>query len=106
MTSATSRNWLGYRGKDGSLDVAGIARALVSARAAGRTLDVPITDELDLSAPDAYRVQDEVAALRHTAGERPADWKLGYTSQAMRAQRSPASPGWPARPGAAPRGQT
>jgi 2-keto-4-pentenoate hydratase len=79
-------SWRGYRDSGGSLDVAGIARALASARAAGRTLDVPISDELDLPVQDAYRVQDELAALRYRAGERLAGWKLGYTSAAMRAQ--------------------
>ena len=92
MTHAHTGSWLGYRGADGSLDVAGIARALVAARAAGRTLDVPITDELDLPVRDAYRIQDEVAALRLTRGERLAGWKLGYTSQAMRAQMGIAEP--------------
>jgi 2-keto-4-pentenoate hydratase len=92
VANAESGSWLGYRRADGSLDVAGIARALVSARAAGRTLAVPATDELDVPVPDAYRIQDEVAALRYAAGERPAGWKLGYTSQAMRAQMGIAEP--------------
>ena len=41
---------------------------------------------------DAYRVQDQVTALRLAAGERRAGWKLGYTSAAMRAQMGIASP--------------
>jgi 2-keto-4-pentenoate hydratase len=92
VSSAASGGWLGYRGADGSLDAAGIARALVSARSAGRTLAVPVSDELDFPAADAYRVQEEVAALRYAAGERRAGWKLGYTSQAMRAQMGVAEP--------------
>ncbi len=92
VTNAPTVHWLGYRGADGSLDAAGIARALASARAAGQTLDVPISDELELSVRDAYRVQDEVAALRYAAGERLAGWKLGYTSQAMREQMGIAEP--------------
>jgi 2-keto-4-pentenoate hydratase len=85
-------SWRDYRGPGGTLDHAGIARALAGARASGRTLDVPITDELDLPAPDAYRIQDEVAALRYAAGERRAGWKLGYTSAAMREQMGVTEP--------------
>ncbi len=41
---------------------------------------------------DAYRVQDQVTALRLAGGERRAGWKLGYTSAVMRAQMGVSSP--------------
>jgi len=70
----------------GALDPAEAALALRQARQAGRTLDTLLSDSLSLSLDDAYRVQDQVTALRLAAGERRAGWKLGYTSAVMRAQ--------------------
>ena len=70
----------------GALDHAAVARSLRSARRAGRTLDVPLSRSPGLSLADAYRVQDQVTALRLADGERLAGWKLGYTSAVMRAQ--------------------
>ncbi len=86
--------WRGYLGPDGRIDAAGIAAVLATARAGGMTLDVPITDEIGLPLADAYRIQDEVAALRYAAGERRAGWKLGYTSAAMREQMGVAEPNY------------
>ena len=68
------------------LDPAAAARRLVEARASGHPLDVPLTDDVPLTLDDAYAVQREVTALRTARGERVVGWKLGYTSQAMRAQ--------------------
>jgi 2-keto-4-pentenoate hydratase len=68
------------------LDYAAAARTLHSARREGRTLDVLLSSERGLSLADAYRVQDQVTALRLAGGERRAGWKLGYTSAVMRAQ--------------------
>ena len=70
----------------GGLDHAAAARALRSARREGRTLDVLLSEQPGLSLADAYRVQDQVTALRLADGERRAGWKLGYTSAVMRAQ--------------------
>jgi 2-keto-4-pentenoate hydratase len=70
----------------GALDHAAAARSLRSARRAGRTLDVPLSRSPGLSLADAYRVQDQMTALRLADGERLAGWKLGYTSAVMRAQ--------------------
>ena len=70
----------------GALDHAAAARALRSARRAGRTLDVPLSRSPGLSLADAYRIQDQMTALRLADGERLAGWKLGYTSAVMRAQ--------------------
>ena len=69
-----------------ALDHAAAARALVSARRERRTLDVLLSSEARLSLADAYRVQDQVTALRLAGGERRAGWKLGYTSAVMREQ--------------------
>jgi 2-keto-4-pentenoate hydratase len=70
----------------GVLDPVAAARALRQARQAGRTLDTLLSGSLSFSLDDAYRVQDQVTALRLAAGERRAGWKLGYTSTVMRAQ--------------------
>ena len=63
-----------------------VAAALRLARQSGRVFDVPLSAEVGLSLADAYRVQDQVTALRLAGGERRAGWKLGYTSAVMRAQ--------------------
>jgi 2-keto-4-pentenoate hydratase len=70
----------------GALDPVTAARVLRQARQAGRTLDTLLSDSPSFSLDDAYRVQDQVTALRLAAGERRAGWKLGYTSAVMRAQ--------------------
>lgn len=70
----------------GALDYAAAARALRSARREGRTLDVLLSSESGLSLADAYRVQDQMTALRLADGEKRAGWKLGYTSAVMREQ--------------------
>ena len=70
----------------GALDHAAVARELRSARREGRTLEVLLSADPGLSLADAYRIQDQVTALRLAAGERRAGWKLGYTSAVMRAQ--------------------
>ena len=76
----------------GDVDVAAAARGLRQARQAGRTFDVLLSDQIPLSLEDAYRIQDQVTALRLAAGERRTGWKLGYTSAAMRVQMGIASP--------------
>lgn len=58
---------------------------IAAARAAGHTLS-PITDETVLTLEDAYAVQRAGLARRLAAGERVVGWKVGYASQAMRAQ--------------------
>jgi 2-keto-4-pentenoate hydratase len=70
----------------GALDHAAAARSLRSARRTGRTLDAPLFRSPGLSLADAYRIQDQMTALRLADGERLAGWKLGYTSAVMRAQ--------------------
>jgi len=76
----------------GALDHAAAARSLRSARRAGRTLDAPLFRSPGLSLADAYRIQDQMTALRLADGERLAGWKLGYTSAVMRAQMGVAAP--------------
>ena len=56
----------------------------------GRTLDVLLSEEVSLSLADAYRVQDQVTALRLAEGERLAGWKLD--AAVMRAQMGIAAP--------------
>ena len=84
MTSGVS--WRQCADSGGRLDPAAAAGLLRRARAAGSILDARLSDEFDVSLADAYRVQDQVTALRLADGERLAGWKLGYTSAAMRAQ--------------------
>ena len=76
----------------GGLDVVAVADALFHARRAGHVLDVLLSAETGLSLEDAYRVQDQVTALRLARGERRTGWKLGYTSAVMRAQMGVAAP--------------
>jgi 2-keto-4-pentenoate hydratase len=72
-----------------------VARRLVEARDAGRTLDVPLSaGPGGLSLDDAYRIQAEVTALRVARGERIVGWKLGYTSLAMREQMGVDAPNY------------
>ena len=78
--------WKDCLGSEGALDPAAVAGALYRARQAGATLDQLLSAELGLSLADAYRVQDQMTALRLASGERIIGWKLGYTSAAMRAQ--------------------
>jgi 2-keto-4-pentenoate hydratase len=76
----------------GAVDPLTAARVLRRARRTGLTFDALISEELSLSLADAYRVQDQVTALRLAGGERRAGWKLGYTSAVMRAQMGIAAP--------------
>ena len=62
MTHPTT--WRDYRTPGGTLDHARIARALAGARASGQTLDLPLTDELDVPAGDAYRISMRAAVPR------------------------------------------
>ncbi len=76
----------------GALDVGVVADTLRRARREGLTFDVLLSEGLSLSLADAYRIQDQVTALRLADGERRAGWKLGYTSAVMRAQMGIAAP--------------
>jgi 2-keto-4-pentenoate hydratase len=84
--------WKDCLDADGLLDPAAVAGALYQARQAGSTLDQLLSAELGLSLADAYRVQDQMTALRLASGERVTGWKLGYTSAVMRAQMGVSSP--------------
>ena len=84
--------WRSCTDAHGALDPAAAAAALRRARQAGQTLDVLLSDEFRLSLEDSYRIQDGVTAARLAHGERPAGWKLGYTSAAMRAQMGVSAP--------------
>ena len=74
------------RPQSSSLDARAAARALLQARAEGRTLATPFTDQFTLTLDDAYAVQRELTSARVEAGQRVVGWKLGYTSAAMREQ--------------------
>ena len=76
----------------GELDVGAVAAALRRTRRTGLTFDVLLSEELSFSLADAYRVQDQVTAMRLADGERLAGWKLGYTSAVMRAQMGVEAP--------------
>jgi 2-keto-4-pentenoate hydratase len=52
----------------GALDAVAAAGALRRARRTGRTFDVLLSEEVSLSLADAYRVQDQVTALRLADG--------------------------------------
>lgn len=65
-----------------------LAERIVNAHAVGEVLAAPPDHGLD--AVTAYRVQALVVAARHRTPR--VGWKLGYTSQAMRAQMGVAEP--------------
>ncbi len=62
-----------------------VASRILAARASRRCLTAP-AGETAITTEQAYRVQSLVHRARVERGERPAGWKLGYTSAAMRAQ--------------------
>jgi 2-keto-4-pentenoate hydratase len=66
-------------------DIAGWAAKLDAARRDRVGCD-PISSTMTLDLDDAYAIQLAGTQLRLNRGERVVGWKLGYTSQAMRAQ--------------------
>ncbi|MBK9740024.1 MAG: fumarylacetoacetate hydrolase family protein [Actinobacteria bacterium] len=67
------------------------AEAILAARSRGHVLSAPFEGRI-LDESQAYAVQHLVVAARISRGERPAGWKLGYTSAAMREQMGVAQP--------------
>lgn len=66
--------------------IAALADRLATATAS-RVAIAPLTSEHpDMSAADAYAVQQRTVAARLDAGERIVGWKLGLTSRAMQTQ--------------------
>lgn len=80
-------------GLDGALDISNTAMRLRQIRRAGWTT-TPLSAEMPLSLEDAYAVQRALTAIRIGEGERVVGWKLGYTSQAMRAQMGVDAPNY------------
>lgn len=68
-----------------------LARKIDEAHCSGRLLRLNDRDDL-WSMNDAYRVQDELTALRRLRGDRRIGWKLGYTSDVMRRQMNVDAP--------------
>ncbi|MEU3982829.1 fumarylacetoacetate hydrolase family protein [Streptomyces sp. NPDC026672] len=66
---------------------------LLAARRRRILLD-PLSDREPLRLDDAYRIQREVHAARLREGEKPAGFKLGYTSKPMREQMGVATPNY------------
>jgi 2-keto-4-pentenoate hydratase len=66
---------------------------LLAARRRRVLLD-PLSDKEPLDLPDAYRIQRKVNECRLRAGEKPAGFKLGYTSKPMREQMGVATPNY------------
>lgn len=95
MTSPSRRlPWRDCVAPDGALNSSAAAARLRRARQAGQTIGVLLSEETGLSLEQAYRVQDCLTAARLAAGERRAGWKLGYTSEVMRAQMGIDSPNY------------
>jgi 2-keto-4-pentenoate hydratase len=69
----------------GAFDAERLAGLILSARQRREPIEA-LTDTMSLSMPQAYRVQAAVTRHRARAGQRIVGWKLGYTSEAMRAQ--------------------
>ncbi len=87
---ATDPEACGARGREWA---ARRASELVEARRR-RVLLSPLSEREPLDMRDAYRIQREVHAARLRAGERPAGFKLGYTSRPMREQMGVAAPNY------------
>ncbi len=68
-----------------------VASLIMAARASGELLDAPALGH-DLTDEQAYLVQRRVTSGRIARGEQVVGWKLGYTSEAMRAQMGIAQP--------------
>lgn len=66
------------------MDPRALGERIIAARSVGDLLDAPVEHGLD--AVSAYVVQDMITDWRMSSGAHVAGWKLGYTSQAMRAQ--------------------
>lgn len=73
----------------GAVDIAACADRIVRAHAERVLLDPPA---VALTLDEGYAVQRLVTAARLARGERPAGWKIGYTSAAMRAQMGVSEP--------------
>jgi 2-keto-4-pentenoate hydratase len=69
----------------GAFDAEQLAGLILGARQRQEPI-APLTDTMALSMPQAYQVQAAVTRHRTGAGHRVVGWKLGYTSEAMRAQ--------------------
>jgi 2-keto-4-pentenoate hydratase len=69
----------------GAFDAEQLAGLILAARQRREPI-APLTDTMVLSMPQAYQVQAAVTQHRTGAGQRVVGWKLGYTSEAMRAQ--------------------
>lgn len=64
-----------------TVDAQALAARLIAAEAE-RTEILPLSQDVELSVDDAYRVQDEVLRLKEEQGERIIGGKLGLTSRA------------------------
>lgn len=63
-----------------------LAEALWSAERKRQEFRRITLDHPDLDTKNAYRILDELVALKQGAGQVPVGYKLGYTSEAMRRQ--------------------
>lgn len=79
-----------------TVDVAGLAKRLVSAAADRRGIEALTTTAGPFDVATAYDIQDEVVAARTTAGAPVVGAKLGLTSAAKQRQMNVAEPlyGW------------
>ena len=66
--------------------VEALAARLIDATRERRAIRPLTTDHPDMTAADAYAVQQRIVAERIAAGERIVGWKLGLTSKAMQDQ--------------------
>jgi 2-keto-4-pentenoate hydratase len=69
----------------GAFDAEQLAELILGARQRREPI-AALTDTTQLSMPQAYQVQAAVTRHRARSGQQIVGWKLGYTSEAMRAQ--------------------
>ena len=75
-------------------DVGRVARELLSAREAARSIKTPTSRDPAFAMADAYGVADEIRRLRIARGEVPRGYKIGFTNRGIWARYGVFGPIW------------
>ncbi len=71
-----------------------IARGLLAARDAARSVSTPTADDPAFAMADAFEVADEIRCLRIARGEVPLGYKIGFTNRGIWARYGVFGPIW------------
>ena len=71
-----------------------VARELLAARDAARSIATPTTVDPAFAMADAYDVADEIRRLRIARGEKPVGYKIGFTNRGIWARYGVFGPIW------------